>query len=76
VSPEEIDARFHETYPTDTERDEVRATACRLLGDVAQKLNLLVPPGREQSLMTTHLEDAMNWAQKGINRNWSSEDGG
>lgn len=34
----------------------------------AEELRLLVPPGREQSLAITKLEEAMFWANAGIAR--------
>lgn len=34
--------------------------------DTAKKLIGVVPPGREQSLMMTALEEALMWANKGI----------
>ncbi len=37
-----------------------------MLRDVAQGLATITPPGREQSLMLTALEEAMHWANAAI----------
>lgn len=48
-----------------TYHEKVRA----ILGTCASALAQLTPQGREQSLMLTHLEEAMFWANAGIARN-------
>lgn len=57
------DFTFHPATPeTGPKHDRVRAACLEL----AQELLTLVPPGREQSLMLTSLEETMHWANAGI----------
>ena len=59
------DFKFH---PADSDTGEIHQRireACEL---AAHKLNALVPPGREQSLALTKLEEAMFWANAGVAR--------
>lgn len=58
--------RFHPASTEQRRRDheEVRS----LVGTVAQDLNDLLPDGREKSLVMTHLEEAMFWANAAIAR--------
>lgn len=61
----ENDFAFHPAAPGGTaaaNHDRVRY----LLRGIAHELTELVPAGREQSLMLTHLEEAMHWANAGI----------
>ena len=41
--------------------------------DVARSIKRVVPPGREQSLAITKLEEAMFWANAGIARNQEAQ---
>lgn len=52
--------------------DEVRVAHERVRGyllGVAQELDGLLPDGREKSLVFTHLEEAMFWANAAVARN-------
>lgn len=70
MSPEEVQARLR-GYPLEDgsgDRAVKHAEVQVLVEKVALRLCELVPNGREQSLMMTHLEDALMWANKGIAR--------
>lgn len=61
----ENDFSFHPAAPggqAAAAHDQVRLT----LKNMALQLISLVPPGRDQSLMLTALEEAMHWANAGI----------
>lgn len=60
--------RFAHHAPTGGKADKhmhVRAH----IGGVAEEICRLVPPGREQAIALTKLEEAMMWANAGIARN-------
>lgn len=69
MTPEEIDARLRE-YPVaeGSDRAAKHARVRELVKELALELCAMVPHGREQSVMMTHLEDAQVWANKGIAR--------
>lgn len=56
-------------HPANTPtRQAAHAEVRRVCLEAAKALLPLVPNGREQSLVITHLEDAMMWANAGIAR--------
>lgn len=57
---------FH-TATTQEKRDE-HTSARQILRQAADKLNELVPDGREKSIVMTKLEEAMYWANAGLAR--------
>lgn len=63
--------RFHPATSAQrrSDHEEVRT----LVGTVAADLNELLPDGREKSLVMTHLEDAMFWANAAIARQPDAE---
>lgn len=68
IDRDDLDNRFafHPARTPDRQaaHEQVRER-CRNLAD---ELLQLVPPGREASLVVTHLEEAMMWANAGIAR--------
>jgi hypothetical protein len=69
ITEDELSRRFN-YHPPDTpnkaERHEEARTICR---EAANRLIMLTgPPSREQSLMVTHLEEAMFWANAALAR--------
>jgi hypothetical protein len=68
ISNEEIDQRFGYRYPYSEEIKRAHAEVRLVLVAAAKLLVDLVPAGREQSLMVTHLEEACYWANNGITR--------
>lgn len=69
MSPEEIEARLG-LYPAEpgSERAKKMERAREMVVKLTLELNAMVPTGRENSLMVTHLEEALVWANKGISR--------
>lgn len=69
---EELDKRFnfHPATPTTGPKHDAVRRICRNMADI---LIELVPDGREQSLVVTHLEEVMYWANAGVARNPSIE---
>lgn len=64
---QDLDNRFNYHPPT-PERAEKHETVRKLLRQVAGYLNENLPEGREKSLVVTHLEEAMFWANAAIAR--------
>lgn len=64
----DIDNRFAFHPATTDEKKDAHARVRGVLGNTAWTLTELVPDGREKSLMLTHLEEAMFWANAGIAR--------
>ena len=65
---EELDHRF-KFHPADTDaRRLAHTTARESVKELANKLNVLVPDGREKSLAMTKLEEALFWANAAIAR--------
>lgn len=65
MSIEEIVDRF--AWHAATEADRVKAARAReIVTQAALQLVELTPPGREQSLMLTHLEDTLMRANRAI----------
>ena len=67
MSPEDIANRFQYHAP-DEQRAQRHATVRKYIGDLAGLLNMDLPEGREKSLVMTHLEEAMFWANAAIAR--------
>jgi hypothetical protein len=65
----DLEKRFN-FHPANTdEKKEIHEAVRGVCKDVAYFIKRNVPPGREQALALTHLEDAMFWANAGIARN-------
>lgn len=56
---------YHRPDAATAERHEAFRSACRAL---AEALMSTIPPGREQSLVLTQIEQAMFWGNAGIAR--------
>lgn len=65
---EEIPHRFNYHPPQTEEVAHKHERVREILKRVAIDLNAIVPPGREASLVSTKLEEAMFWANAGIAR--------
>lgn len=66
---ERVDNDF-EFHPASTEEKQNQHTAVRTkLREVAHFIVDKVPPGREQSLALTALEECMHWCNSGIAKN-------
>ncbi len=63
----ELRARLNPVEPSEEKAERHRKVyeLCTALG---LALNELVPSGREKSLMVTHLEEVVVWANKGVAR--------
>jgi hypothetical protein len=59
---------YHPPQDDDTRKahEHVRDTCL----NAAKELTQITPPGREQALMVTHLEQTMFWANAAIARKW------
>lgn len=67
--------RFGYHPPLEIGKPHVHEQVRRLCFDLAVQLSALVPPGREQSLMLTKLEEAAMWANAGVARvGWDAEE--
>jgi hypothetical protein len=65
----DLEKRFN-FHPANTkEKKEAHERVRGICKDVAYFIKSNVPPGREQSLALTHLEEVMMWANAGIARN-------
>jgi hypothetical protein len=54
-------------HPVNSERKQLGHEATRqLVGDIGQMLHSLLPPGRDKSLVFTHLEDALMRANRAL----------
>lgn len=71
MTNEEIRERvtYHAPSPEGIQRHAALSTVIEAAMIV---VNEIVPPGREQSLAFTHLEDAKFWASAGVARNPNS----
>lgn len=67
MTPEDIANRFEYHVP-DAARRETHEGIRREVRGLADKLNVLLPEGREKSLVVTHLEEVMFWANAAIAR--------
>lgn len=71
---DEIDERMDHHPPKGPEAADAHATA-RLIAKAALKaLKDIVPPGREASLMATHAQEMLMWANAGIACNGGPRD--
>lgn len=68
VWSDDIKNRFGYHPPRSQKRVQDHDSVRKILEDAALQLNLIVPDGREQSLMLTALEEAMFWANAGVAR--------
>lgn len=68
----DIDSRFRPHAPSTEEQRDNHALVYGLLGNVAMNLAEFVPSSREKSLMLTHLEEAMFWANAALARKGGS----
>lgn len=65
----DLENRFN-FHPANTEEKRNEHTSIRVAClDLAERLNLKVPEGREKALAITKLEEVMFWANAGIARN-------
>lgn len=69
MDSEELRHRFKYHPPKNDETRELHEHVRQFIGDLAGWMNLNLPDGREKSLVFTHLEDAMMWANAAIARN-------
>ena len=68
ITLEEIRNRFDYHPPKDEATVHMHEHVRRICKDTATALNALIPKGREHSLVITHLEEAMFWANAAIAR--------
>lgn len=68
MTDEEIRDRvsYHAPSPAGIDR---HALLSSVIATAMKAVNEVVPPGREQSLAFTHLEEAKFWASAGVARN-------
>jgi hypothetical protein len=67
MDSEELRRRFQYHAPGEVKAGKHEQVRARL-GDLADDLNVALPEGREKSLVMTHLEEAMFWANAAIAR--------
>lgn len=67
ISPDELDRRFN-YHPATPERGLVHERLREGARRYAELICDLVPPGREQSLAITALEETLFWANAGVAR--------
>lgn len=70
---EEIRNRFDHHPPKDEATVHMHEHVRRVCKDAAVALNSFIPKGREHSLVMTHLEEAMFWANAAIARHKEEE---
>ena len=63
-----INDRFRHHPPATPGRAQEHVDARTVVHNAALEICTIVPPGREQALMLTKLEEAMFWANAGIAR--------
>jgi hypothetical protein len=68
VAHADIDNRFTYHPPVTIERQDAHDRVRAYLGEMAHVFTDSLPPGREKSLVVTHLEEAMFWANAAIAR--------
>jgi hypothetical protein len=69
---DEIDKRFN-THKPDKAKGLAHNNVRLLVRSLARELNTLLPDGREASLVFTHLEEVMFWANASIARQDNDE---
>lgn len=67
MTPDDLQHRF-EYHAPDEAKKKTHELIRRVMLGAATAVAEQVPPGREQSLAITHLEDAMMWANAGVAR--------
>jgi hypothetical protein len=65
---DEIENRFSHHAPANNAVGDMHSELRAVLKSAAYKVDLMVPEGREHSLMMTKLEEAMMWGNAGIAR--------
>lgn len=65
---DELINRFRHHPPGTPERADEHKRVRELCLELALEMTKIVPPGREQALALTHLENTMFWANAGIAR--------
>lgn len=68
-----IESDFAYHRPPEAADGEALGVMRRRLLKVAQAIVVEVPPGREQSLALTKLEEVMFWANAGVARSWQEK---
>jgi hypothetical protein len=68
LDPAELAHRFAYHPPKDDATKYAHEKVREIFGHVAVQMNDDLPEGREKSLVMTHLEDAMMWANASIAR--------
>jgi hypothetical protein len=66
IDAAEIRRRLTNVLPGSPEVGEALDQITSTLIEAGTALAAIVPPGREQSLMVTHLEEVSFWAKKGV----------
>jgi hypothetical protein len=72
VTNPELEHRF-KFHPATAVTGPLHANVRNTLLDVAAVLSDTIPPGREQALFVTKLEEAMMWANAAIARGWAAQ---
>lgn len=67
-TPEDIVHRFAYHRPANETIARLHERVREITGHAAQELHAMLPPGREASLASTHLEHAMMWANAAVAR--------
>lgn len=68
IDSEELSHRFAYHPPKNDKTIRAHEAVRTLLDEAADRLNEIVPDGREKALVMTNLEQAMMWANAGIAR--------